>query len=71
MWLMLQQEEPDGGSGSTHWRCIQGQPKARLASEDNVQDLVRLMVDADMVSAKQEAHLNNYNNSDVQGPERL
>ena len=34
-------------------------------------DLVRLMVDADMVSAKQEAHLNNYRSSDVKCPERL
>jgi GDPmannose 4,6-dehydratase len=34
-------------------------------------DLVPLMVDAEMVSAKQEAHLNSYNNSDAQGPERL
>jgi GDPmannose 4,6-dehydratase len=34
-------------------------------------DLVRLMVDADMVSAKQEAHLNSYNKSDVEGPQRL
>jgi hypothetical protein len=29
------------------------------------------MVDADMVSAKQEAHLNSYNKSDVEGPQRL
>jgi GDPmannose 4,6-dehydratase len=34
-------------------------------------DLVRLMVDADIVSAKQEAHLNNYRSSDVKCPERL
>jgi len=34
-------------------------------------DLVRLMVDADMVSAEQEAHLNSYNTSDVKRPERV
>jgi GDPmannose 4,6-dehydratase len=33
-------------------------------------DLVRLMVDADMVSAQRETHLNSYR-SDVEGPERL
>jgi GDPmannose 4,6-dehydratase len=33
-------------------------------------DLVRLMVDADTVSAQRETHLNSYR-SDVEGPERL
>ena len=34
-------------------------------------DLVRLMLDADMVSAKQKAHLNSCNNSYVARPKRL
>ena len=34
-------------------------------------DLVRLMVDADMVSAEQEAHVSSYNNSHVNAGARL